>query len=412
MTDGSGAADVERLLAYDPFEMAQDRSPHELFAQFRAACPVAHLRSGPYLVTGFDDISQVIRTPDSFLSCGAGKAPGVEADEHELLLFEVDPPRHPWLRKLMANVVKPPYIRRLKPYLEQISADLLEPIAERGGGDFVAEVTHQMPALAMARLLGLQEEIADKFWEWTNFFVSSGFVATNRTEYGEGLEAAHPEMVSWIDAAIAEREAEPDKYDDAIKQLITAQVDGNRLNQSSRRAMLVTLIVGGVETTASHLASMMYYLALDCDLFNQLKADRSLVDRAIEECLRLDPPALGVGRIPTGGSAIRGTSIPDGQLVWLALASANHDERVFPDSGRFVLNRPPSPAHLTFGHGRHFCLGAPLVRLESSVLVNAVLDRLATLALAPGQPKGFATPLGTPALAGRSSLEVIATSHL
>jgi cytochrome P450 len=213
----------------------------------------------------------------------------------------------------------------------------------------------------------------------------SGYLVTNRTEHGEGLAAALPEFMGYLSAQIDQRRDASRRGDDLISHMIDAEVDGRRFSPGELLAAAMSLIVGGFATTRDLITMIMYRLATDPSVLGALQRDLALAERVVEETLRLDPPVLVLGRLTSSEATVGDVAIPAGSNVLVGLASANRDASVFERADDFLLERTGAPSHLTFGApgGRHFCIGAPLARLEARVVVETVATRVGALELAP-----------------------------
>lgn len=376
-------------IEYDPFAPGS-RFPYETFGELRESCPVAWTRSGVHLLSRHEDIAKVMRNPDVFLSKGQLRAPGVVVREEDKMLSEVDEPRHSWLRRLLRPIIGAGQFRRSEPFVAETCNRLITDFVAAGGGDFVAKVARPLPALVMCDLLGLPVDDAPKLVEWSDNCMVSDYPIFNRTEHGEGMDAL-PELKDYIEAQIDARLATETPTSDVISLLIYAEVDGKNFSRRELVAAIFTFIIAGIATTKDMLGFIAYRLASDPETMEQLRDDRSLALSFVNEVLRLDTPASFVGREVAEHVHIGDTEINAGEHVVCLFASGNRDAAVFEDADEVRLGRSNNTS-LAFGYGSHFCIGAPLARLEGVGLVSALLDQTSTIK--------FNEPLGERIMAG------------
>jgi cytochrome P450 family 142 subfamily A polypeptide 1 len=204
--------------------------------------------------------------------------------------------------------------------------------------------------------------------------VQGSWPATNRNERGVGLPGAHPEFTAYVDGLIADRRAEP--RDDFISRLLQTEVQGRVLTDVEARTQLVFLFISGNETTRHLIGNLLWTMANDQQLFETLKADRSLLPAAVEESLRLDPPVRFLMRNCMEDTELHGEQLCPRDKVAFGIGSANRDESLYAEPHDFKLDRPDMRSHLAFGGGPHVCPGASLARLEARVVADVFLDRV------------------------------------
>ncbi|MGQ0699594.1 MAG: cytochrome P450 [Panacagrimonas sp.] len=291
-----------------------------------------------------------------------------------LMLVNHDDPEHAGLRKLVSLAFTPRRVRELRPEVEAVVKELLDALPP-GECDVVSWLCAHLPARLMLRMLGLPSELSPKFQRWSNaFMLSAALSAEERME-------SNVEMVSYFQQTVADRAArlargEPPS-NDLIDALLIAEADGKRLSHDEVWRFCFTLVVAGSETTMYYATNCFHVLADRPDLFAALQADRSLIGRFQSETLRRTGPPQRLFRKVMREVEIGGKKIGAGEWVALFFAAANHDPDVFPNPHEFRLDRINSNAQLSFGHGIHYCLGAPLANLEVECLLNGVLDRYA-----------------------------------
>lgn len=373
-------------LAFDPFDDHQP-VPWELFGELRLSCPVMELPGGILLVSRYEDVHDILKDGGErvrhFSHEGGMRAPGVTVPDEEKLINELDGPRHTRRRKLLMTALHPRLVAAAEPYIRDLATRLLQPLLDAGGGDLVTAWTQPLPGMVFAHVLGLPEEDYGRFKAWSDEVLAGTYPRLNRTERGEGLHGAHPELSAYIDALAEDRRTHP--QDDLITHMVTAEHDGERLSQTEVRVLVMHLLIAGHETTTNLLGNLIRHLLAHPDDMTALRADRSLIPVAVEESLRRDPPVL-IQPVSCVAPAVRsGAPIDAGRRVVLSIASANRDPDAYEDPEHFRLDRVDPPPHNAFGGGAHFCPGAPLARLEAKVALEVFLDRVKSASLDAAQ---------------------------
>jgi cytochrome P450 len=393
---------------FDPFDRSTRPAsvPLERFREMREQCPVAKVPSGVWCVSRYDDAVAVIKDAATFLSDGASRAPGAIVDEADKMTFEIDPPRHLFVRRALMEAVTPARVRSVEPFLRQLVAELVDAMVAQRTSDVVTHLAEPVPSRVIAHLMGLPASDTPRLSVWIREMFESGYLVTNRTEHGEGLVAALPDFMGYLIDQIALRR--DGDGDDLISHMIAAEVDGRRFSPGELLAAVMSLIVGGVATTRDLITMLVYRLAITPAVLSAVRHDPDVAERVVEETLRLDPPVLTLGRLSARDAVVGGVRIPAGEKVLVGLASANRDAAAYDRPDEFVLDREGAPNHLTFGApgGRHFCIGAPLARLEGRVVVETVAALVGSLSLAPDQ--GDAVPMISSLIIGFPSLRVVA----
>jgi cytochrome P450 len=376
---------------YDPFEAfdhsmgGEIRNPYPDFAVKRRESPVwmgSFMREvvdiegvellDDYLIFRYDDCSRVLRDARTFTSTGYDSTIGMVMGH---MILGMDDPEHRQHRNLVANAFRERSLARWESErIAPVCHELIDGFVKRGEADLVRELTFELPIRVISRILGLPEEDFPQFHRWSIELI--GLIA----DIDRGI-AASESLRNYFAAVVAERRKEP--RDDVISDLITADIDGERLDDEAIYSFLRLLLPAGAETTYRSSGNLLYLLLTHPKQLAAIRDDRSLIPQAIEEGLRLEPPLLSINRIATCDVEIAGVTIPEGASVSPCLGSANHDEQRWEDPERFDIFRPAIP-HLAFAHGPHMCLGMHLARLETRVILDAVLDRLPDITLDPG----------------------------
>jgi cytochrome P450 len=376
---------------YDVFATFNDviggttRDPYPAFAEKRRHTPVwkgtlmntdllppGVVTADDWVAFRYDDCSRILRDAKTFSSTGYDSTIGMVMGH---MMLGMDDPEHRRHRNLVAGAFRERSLARWEPeFIAPICHELIDRFCARGHADLVPELTFEFPVRVIARILGLPEEDFAQFQRWSVELISLA------ADIGRGF-AASTALRDYFAGIVADRRREP--ADDVISDLVTAEIDGERLDDEAIYSFLRLLLPAGAETTYRSSGNLLFLLLTHPDQLEAVRADRSLIPQAMEEGLRLETPLLQINRTTTCEVELSGVTIPAGASVSPCLGSANHDESRWEDPDRFDIFRPVVP-HLSFAHGPHMCLGMHLARLETRVMLDAVLDRLEGLRLDPG----------------------------
>jgi cytochrome P450 len=343
------------------------------FEQMRNNQPVSlEERMGIWQVFRYEDVSKVITDYARFSS----QAFGVSGSFLKDTLVAKDPPDHRKLRNLVNQAFTPRAVARLSDRITQITQELLDAVRSQGRMDVVSDIAFPLPAKVIAELLGVPSEDWNIFQRWAR--VDSSSPAQQAS--GQSMQE---EMSSYFSALLKERRRSP--REDLISDLSVAEVDGERLSESDLVSFCILLLAAGQETTKNLIANAIVCLTDHPDAMQRLVREPALMPTAIEEILRYLPPVWFLFRQTTTDVELAGQHIPANQMVLAWTASANRDPAQFPDPNRFNIEREPN-RHLAFGHGIHFCVGAPLARLEAKIVLPMMLEQLKGLQPVEGVP--------------------------
>jgi cytochrome P450 len=392
MANGNAAPVTERSEDFDPFLPLRSRggleNPFAIYALLRTVRPVMRMPiagwdgPGVWFLTRHADVEPVLRDPR--FSVERLRAPFIRENLERLPAFiqqgaqalrsmlVMDPPDHTRVRKLVNKAFTPRRIAALRQRIVAIVDELLAPV--RNEMDVIDVLAAPLPAIVIAELLGVPPEDHRRFKAWAAEIVAGiGQPNFGRAAGGRGAPAIQ-QLFAYLSEIIAARRAEP--RDDLISAMVLAQEEDDALTDAELLATSNLLLIAGHETTTNLIGNGLL----------------ALLPTAIEELLRYDGPVQATLRVPREDVELGGHAIEAGSLLLVGIGAANHDPDVFTDPERLDIGRDPNP-HLGFGFGAHFCLGAPLARLEGAVAFRALLERFPRLELATEMPSYRPNPV-------------------
>ncbi|HEX8538414.1 MAG TPA: cytochrome P450 [Cystobacter sp.] len=354
-------------------------NPYAVYAELRRHAPVCQVDPGGYwVVTRHDDVVAAFKNPQVFSSAGmrlATKPQWLGYNPFSDSMIGQDPPQHTRLRTLVNRAFGPAALARLEGRVRQYAESIVARIPEGQVVDFVDAFTLPLPASVIGELLGLDPSLHARCKRMADDLTS--ITANPQDEKRrEEIRASVRETEAMMAEVLALRRREP--REDLVTDLLQARVDGQSLSDAELMSFMFLLVVAGLETNIHLLGHSVRILMERADVLARLRADRSLIPRFIEEVLRYEPPVQAMGRLTTAEVELSGVRIPAGAPVMLLIGSANHDDTRFPGADRFDMDRE-GVNNLPFGHGIHFCLGAPLARLETRIGLEALLSRFERL---------------------------------
>jgi cytochrome P450 len=366
-------------------------SPFSFYAELRALGPVVRLasRQEEFVITRHDALSGVARQPDLFLNGHSVTEEGylrraTLADndpDRVAAMITADRPAHTRRRKLYFHPLKPGRLKTYADLIEQHADSLIDAFAHRGRVELVHDFCEPFPSGVIGELLGLPREDRPKFVRWSRY---EGHGARYQSpERRDANAAIVTEMATYCHDAVVSRVE--DRRDDLISELIDRQLElDGTVDIANLVANLGNLLIGGIVTTAHLIASAMMLLFQHPDQLARVRADDRLVSGMFEEALRLQSPVQWQPRLVRENAEIEGVAVPAGAILLLLFGSANRDPAKFDDPETFDIERENAIDHLGFGLGIHFCLGAPLARLEAKIAYERLFGRLANLRLGAG----------------------------
>ena len=317
-------------------------------------------------------------------------------------ILTADPPVHSRLRRLVSKAFTPRRVRELEPRVREITTELLSRATDSSGVEAMAMLANPLPVIVIAELLGVSADDHAQFKQWSNDLISSFGQEMGSGPSAAGL-AAKDELRRYLAEAIKQRSANP--ADDLISALVTARDESDALSENELLAFVVLLLLAGNETTTNLIGNGLLALCRHPEQQQRLRENRELIPKAVEEMLRYDPPVQMTVRVPTATTSVGGTEIAEGTIAFILLAAANRDPAHFTSPENFDVAREPNE-HVSFGEGIHFCLGAPLARLEGAIAIEQMLDKFPRLQLA--DPNAKMAYRGSMALRGLSELHLAA----
>jgi cytochrome P450 len=367
--------------------------PFDFYSRMRGLNPVVYdERNKIWGVFRYGDVQSVLgdyrtfssapQTSDSRISSSndRGAAPFQRPS-----LLQSDPPYHRTLRGVIASAFTPIIIAKLESHIENIANEMLNEVILNGKMDLIDDLAYPLPVTIIAELLGVPIDDRNLFRGWADMIVSSTGSDITDEQDTKKIAKMINEMDSYFSGIVEERHCSP--REDLITNLIKAQAEGRHLFREEILTFCRLLLLAGHVTTVNLIGNTILSLVQNQTEFRLLQNDHNLIPSTIEETLRYRSPVQAVIRIVSKGTNLGGQTIQSGQRVIVWLGSANHDESVFANPERFDITRSNSTnsqqhhAHVGFGHGIHFCLGAPLARLEGQVVLRVILQRLQDLNL-------------------------------
>ncbi|WP_461171579.1 cytochrome P450 [Arthrobacter sp. Z1-9] len=355
-------------------------NPFPHYERMRETAPVYYdEQSGSWHIFRYDDVQRALSEYATFSSHMGGDDASGTGQLFASSLIATDPPRHRQLRSLVTQAFTPKAVDALAPRIAALTDELLEGIAARGSGDLIKELAYPLPVIVIAELMGIPAQDRERFKQWSDVIVSQ----TRTGSESENHYAAIMEMTEYFLALIDQRRSRPGQ--DLISTLLAAEIDGQKLTVPELLGFCALLLVAGNETTTNLIGNAVLCLTEYPGAMDRLLTEPALLPQTIEEVLRFRSPVQSMYRTTAGETTLGRELIPAGAPIVAWIGSANRDERQFQRPAEFDVDRGQN-RHLAFGHGIHFCLGAPLARLEARIALGALLSRLPGLSLDQGAP--------------------------
>ena len=363
------------------FDPANRANPYDLYTALRERGPFTRMNGLIGVVADHETSSKVLRDPamsSDRSSSQLGQLRQTQRSEvaRSVSFLSMDPPDHTRLRRLVSKAFTAKVIAGMRPKIEAIVDELFAGFAADGQVDIVPQLAYPLPVRIITDMLGVPLADHERFEHWSRMLVRGldPMMSFGDESILAEIDKASQDLSAYFTDLIAQRRT--DLGDDLLSQLVLAEEEGEKLTETELVATCILLLVAGHETTANLIANGVLALLRHPAQLSALRADPGLIDRAIDEVLRYDPPVQLTTRVVTQPTTIGSVSVPEGGVLLMLLAAANRDPAVFTDPDRFDITRD-ARKHLSFAAGAHFCLGAPLARLEASVALTAFAQRLA-----------------------------------
>ncbi len=390
------------------FEPSYKSDPYSFYAQIRSETPVHQtvLPNGVevYLVTRYQDVlaglkdERLVKNIHNARPQGLLGNLGIGPDLYNTNMLRADPPEHTRLRALAQMAFTPRNINRMASHIQEIADSLLDAVQPAGKMDLINDFAFPLPIRVITEMLGVPAADAHKFRKWSTTLISSGVLSSETSHLVPELLP----LLQYVTNLVNERRKTP--KDDLVSQLVLAQQDGDRFSEHEVISTIILLLIAGHETTVNLIGNGALALLQRPDQLEALKHNPALIKPAIEEILRFVNPVQTVNRYAAVDLEIGGVKIPKGSHLMLVLAAANHDPTFASATDQLDVSHSDA-RHLAFGHGIHYCLGAPLARLEGEIAFTTLLKRLPDLRLAKPDDKLDWRPAFE--LRGLSSLPVV-----
>jgi len=412
------------LDGYNPMDPATQQNPFPYYAALRDRAPVYRGPNGIFFVSRHAAVQEVLRQPNTFSSMWFNSAapppiPGAEKEREAILadgypaintMLTLDPPLQTRYRKTVGRAFSTKRIESLEPRIRETAARLLDAWPERGRVDFMRELSIPLPVSVIAHALCIPTERERDVKRWSDDSVAA--IGTKISKE-RGLEIARSivRMQHYLASLIEGRRSAP--QDDFLSDFVQVEFEDGagqrrRLEIPEMLSILQQLMVAGNEATTKGINEILKLLIENPHEWKRIQEDPARIPAMADEGLRLASPNQGLFRICTEDTEVAGTAIPKGSMLWVMFGSANRDERVFPDPDRFDPDRDNLNESLAFGRGAHFCIGAPLARLELRVLFEELSRRIETVAFAAGTTLRYAPSF---ILRGLVSLDIEVTQR-
>ncbi|MED4750452.1 cytochrome P450 [Brevibacillus choshinensis] len=374
--------------------------PFPIYRELREKTPVRFDEErGSWDVFRYEDVHRILKDPATFSS-----RRGLEVRGETLLTM--DQPKHTHMRNLVNKAFTPKAINDLAPRITSITNELLDLVIKNGKMDVVHDLATPLPVIVIAELLGVPSKDRMLFKDWSDTMVK-GVEGNSEEAFAQMVaerDKAEKELAEYFLTILNERRNKPE--DDLVSALLVAEIDGEKLQEQEILRFCILLLVAGNETTTNLITNAIRIMTEQPAIQDQVRQHPEFVKTTVEETLRYYPPIVAIGRIATQDVEIGGQLIREGQQVVSWVGSANRDPEKFEKPDTFLPDRKPNP-HMGFGFGIHFCLGAPLARLEAQIALEIMLSRFSDMQLA----KAPLTPIPSPFVFGVKTYPITFTAR-
>ena len=378
------------MSAFNPMDPEFLADPYPTYHRLRDEDPVHHSPMDFWVLTRYEDVAAVLRDPrfikEPLVSMvaarfGVSVPPGVG-----LSMLDRDPPDHTRLRSLVSKAFTPRVVEGLRPRIQKMVDELITRAEAVGTMDLIEEFAYPIPVSVICEMLGVPVEDHERFKGWS-LDIARGLDSVwlpPESEIPKRSGAARHAIGDYMRGLIAERRASP--RGDLLSALIAAEEAGDKLSEDELIATCILLLIAGHETTVNLIGNGTLALLRHPEELRRLRETPGLITSAVEELLRYDGPVQRTARITSTAVTLGGRTIPKGEMVMPFIGAADRDPSQFPDPDRLDLGRADN-RHIAFGWGIHFCLGAPLARVEGQIAIDTLVQRLPRLALVNDEPE-------------------------
>ena len=374
---------------FNPMDPEFIADPYPTYHRLRSEDPVHHSPLGFWVLTRYEDVVASLRDPrfakEPMIVAVAARL-GVDPQSIGISMLDRDPPDHTRLRSLASKAFTPRVVERLRPRVQEIVDGLLDQLESAHKMDLIEEFAYPIPVNVICEMLGVPVEDHEQFKGWSLDLARGldSIMVGRDSEISKRSGKAREGLTAYIRGLIAERRTSP--RGDLLSALIAAEEAGDKLSEPELVAMCILLLVAGHETTVNLIGNGMLALLRHPEQLRLLRERPDLIGTAVEELLRFDGPVQRTARTPSEDVTIGGCTIPKDEIVLPFIGAADRDPAQFPEPDRLDITRTEN-RHVAFGLGIHFCLGAPLARIEGQIAINTLLKRMPKLALAVERPE-------------------------
>ena len=386
------------LAEFNPFDPTQASDPYPMYAHAREHAPIFFSPMlNMWVVTRHEDICEIARDTVRFSN---GRAVGAvtemppevlevfaSSDVYPEFLVEIDPPAHTRVRRLSNKGFTPQRVAALEPRVRELTNELVDGFVQDGKADLMTQFADHLPRMVICDAVGVPRADIPKFAQWTedwaNFLFTVGLPLEQLVAGARGAVA----LQEYSKALIEQRRQHP--QDDLLTDLVQAQEENRHLTMNELVGLIMSFLIAGTVTSSDLIGNALVLLLRQPELWQALCRDPQLAPKLVEETLRRDTSIPGLMRVAMEDMIFKGVSVIKGDRLMLAFASANHDEAVFSDPRRFDIERDNIQKHLAFGQGIHYCIGAPIARLEGRIALEVLSQRLPNLRFQPDQTVTF-----------------------
>ena len=374
---------------FNPMDPEFVADPYPTYCRLRTEDPVHHSPLGFWVLTRYEDVVASLRDPrfakEPMIAAVAARL-GIAPTGIGISMLDRDPPDHTRLRSLASKAFTPRVVEALRPRIQEIVDGLLDGVADAHSMDLIERFAYPIPVNVICEMLGVPVADHERFKGWSLDLARGldSIMLGPESEVAKRSWQAREGLSNYFRGLIAERRTSPRA--DLLSALIAAEEAGDKLSEPELLAMCILLLVAGHETTVNLIGNGMLALLRHPDQLRLLREQPDLIVTAVEELLRFDGPVQRTARTPTEDVTLGGQTIPKGEIVMPFIGAADRDPAQFRDPERLDITRTEN-RHIAFGWGIHFCLGAPLARIEGQIAINALLRRFPKLAIAVEKPE-------------------------